>query len=313
MNHPTPRRSRDRLLGILAVLVTAAIWGTLGTAATFAPEVGPLSIGAASLGIGGLLQGLLGAKTIRQGLPHLRRHMGTILFGALMVAIHPLAFYAAVDMAGVAIGTVVAIASAPVLAGILEAVVDRHRLGAAWLLAAGIGILASALLAISNLGASATAPTHTVIGLALALVSGGTYAAYSWAAQRLMLDAVPRTAAMGSVFGLGGLMLLPVLLLTGAPLLASARAFCVAAYTALVPMFAAYVLFGYGLSKIRASTATVITLVEPAVAALLAIVVVGERLTPLAWTAVALFALVLGILTLAPSSPGPHDEATRAQ
>ena len=44
------------LLGIVAVLGAAALWGTTGTVATFAPEVGPLAIGAAALGIGGLLQ-----------------------------------------------------------------------------------------------------------------------------------------------------------------------------------------------------------------------------------------------------------------
>lgn len=47
------------LLGIFAVLGAAALWGTTGTAATFAPEVGPLAMGAAALGIGGLLQALV--------------------------------------------------------------------------------------------------------------------------------------------------------------------------------------------------------------------------------------------------------------
>lgn len=46
-------------LGTLAVLGSAALWGTTGTAATFAPEVGPLAMGAAALGIGGLLQALI--------------------------------------------------------------------------------------------------------------------------------------------------------------------------------------------------------------------------------------------------------------
>src|SRR5699024_735837 len=79
-------------------------------------------------------------------------------------------------------------------------------------------------------------------------------------AHRLMGRGVGRAAAMGSVFGLGGLTLLPVLALTGAPLLASPQAFAVGAYMALVPMFLGYVLFGLGLTRISASTATTLTL-----------------------------------------------------
>lgn len=47
---------RGSFTGILAVLSAAFLWGTTGTAATFAPSVGPLAMGAAALGIGGILQ-----------------------------------------------------------------------------------------------------------------------------------------------------------------------------------------------------------------------------------------------------------------
>ncbi|WP_222843820.1 hypothetical protein [Corynebacterium sp. CNJ-954] len=55
---------------------------------------------------------------------------------------------------------------------------------------------------------------------------------------------------MGSVFGVGGALLVPVLLATGAPLLDSATTLGVAAYISLVPMFLGYVLFGYGLTRL---------------------------------------------------------------
>ena len=35
-------------LGVILIAVTAVLWGTSGTAATFAPQVGPLAIGAAA-------------------------------------------------------------------------------------------------------------------------------------------------------------------------------------------------------------------------------------------------------------------------
>ena len=40
---------RQRLLAIGAVTLTSILWGTTGTAATFAPDAGPLAIGAAAL------------------------------------------------------------------------------------------------------------------------------------------------------------------------------------------------------------------------------------------------------------------------
>ena len=55
---------------------------------------------------------------------------------------------------------------------------------------------------------------------------------------------------------LGGLLLMPVLAVTGAPLLASWPNAAVGLYMALVPMFAGYVLFGRGLARILPSTAT---------------------------------------------------------
>lgn len=69
----------------------------------------------------------------------------------------------------------------------------------------------------------------TTAGVGLGMVAGATCALCSWSAHRLMGRGIGRAAAMGSVFGLGGLALLPVLALTGAPLLATPQAFAVGA------------------------------------------------------------------------------------
>src|SRR5699024_2759328 len=46
---------RTRLLAIGAITITSVLWGTTGTAATLIPDASPLAIGAAALGVGGLL------------------------------------------------------------------------------------------------------------------------------------------------------------------------------------------------------------------------------------------------------------------
>src|SRR5699024_11311906 len=107
-------------LGTIAVLGSAALWGTTGTAATFAPEVGPLALGATALVIGRLLQALIALPALSRARAALRANIGTIITGAIGVFIYPLAFYSSMHLAGVAIGTVVSLGSAPIASGLLE-------------------------------------------------------------------------------------------------------------------------------------------------------------------------------------------------
>jgi len=63
-------------------------------------------------------------------------------------------------------------------------------------------------------------------------------------------------------------------------------------------MLAGYLLFGWGLARVPASTATTLTLLEPAVAAVLAVLVVGERLPAAGWAGVGLVVACLAVLTV---------------
>ena len=56
--------------GVVAILFAAVVWGTTGTAATFAPDVSAAAIGAAAMGVGGIAQALVAARGIaRSELP----------------------------------------------------------------------------------------------------------------------------------------------------------------------------------------------------------------------------------------------------
>lgn len=301
--------SQGRFAGLVAITATSLLWGTTGTAATFAPGVGPLAIGAAALGIGGLLQAAISVPALRAARPRLRQHRAVVIAGAAAVAVYPLAFYSSMNTAGVAVGSVVSLASAPLASGVLERFVDGRALSRWWMFAASLGILGSALLCASKLDGTTGSGASTVLGIGLGLVAGSTYAIYSWACHCLMNSGISRAASMGAVFGSGGLLLMPVLIATGAPLLATPQAFTVGAYMALVPMFLGYLLFGYGLTKVPVSTATTVTLTEPAIAILLAVLIIGERLGTLGWTGLAVIAVVLVILAFAPTNADHHPPA----
>ncbi|WP_458780758.1 DMT family transporter [Arthrobacter sp. D3-16] len=300
--------------GAVFVLAASVLWGTTGTAATFAPAVSPLAIGAVAMGVGGLLQALYAAHPISAQWRRLAEQWPLVSLGAFAVAVYPLAFYTSMHLAGVAVGTVVSIGSAPVAAALIERLVDQKPLTLRWIIGALIAVGGAVLLSFAGHrpgdggagpaaeswanASGASASWASAAGIALGLVAGATYALYSWAAHRLIGGGVSSRAAMGTVFGVGGVLLMPVLHVTGRPLVESWTNFTVGAYMALVPMFAGYVLFGWGLARVRASTATGLSLVETVVAAALAVLVVGERLPAAGWLGAA--TVLAGLFFLLP-------------
>lgn len=289
--------SGQRLGGITGVLVAAILWGTTGTAATFAPELSPLAIGAVAMGVGGLLQGLIAAGTLLRQRRLIAGQWQYLLSGAIAVAVYPLAFYASMRYTGVTTGTVISIGSAPLLSALIEYRFDGVRLTKQWFYGATLGVTGMILLCLAQSSGEAAGNEHALSGIALGLLAGFTYAFYSWSARRLMQAGVASRAAMGATFGAGGILLMPVLVMTGAPLLAGWNNAAVGIYMALIPMFVGYLCYGYGLSRIPASMATTITLLEPVIAALLAVLLVGERLPFAGWAGVGLIVICLGIIT----------------
>ncbi|MFD0921806.1 DMT family transporter [Saccharopolyspora rosea] len=281
--------------GPLPVLLAAALWGTTGTAATFAPRAaGALSIGAATMGLGGLLLFALAGRSAWRVLR--TAPVGMFACGAASVVVYPLSFYSSMSAAGVAVGTVVTLGSAPVFAALAERVLDGVPLDRRWAVAAAVSILGGFLLVTGQ--KPVDGGNGAVVGALLGLLAGAAYVGYSWVAGRLMRDGHGSRAVMGAVFGAGALGLLPVLLVTGGPLLGSPSGLVVAGYLAVVPMGLAYVLFGTGLRRTPASVATTLSLLEPVVAALLSVLVVGERLGPQAWCGVALVGAGLVLVAL---------------
>ena len=176
---------------------------------------------------------------------------------------------------------------------------ERSLLTLRWTVGALSGVAGMVLICLAEGSShSAVGGSSVPLGVALGLLGGFTYALYSWTARAMMVRGVRSSVVMGATFGLGGMFLMPVLIVTGGPLLASWGNAAVGLYMAFVPMFLGYICFGYGLSRVRASTATTLTLIEPVVAAVLAVVIVGERLPALGWIGVGLVVVCLLVLTI---------------
>lgn len=293
--------------GGLAVLLASLLWATTGTAAAMAPEVGALTIGAASMGIGGLLQYAVAARLVRRHRRALTAQTRLLLLSAVAVAVFPLAFYSSMRYAGVAVGTVVTIGSAPPAAALIERVMDGTPLDRRWALGTVLGLGGVLALSVARSGEGGAGPgadAGPIVGIGLGLLAGSSYALYSWGVGRIIRTGVPGRAAMGATFGIGGLVLLPVLAAGAHTIFASSGNLAVVTYLALVPMFVGYLLFGHGLARVSASTATTISLAEPAGAAMIAVLVLHERLSALGWVGVFLLFVSL-VVTVSTPRPAP--------
>jgi drug/metabolite transporter, DME family len=288
-------RQNQVFRGSLAIIIASFLWGTTGTAASFTPNVSPLATGAFAMGIGGLLLVLTSLKTLIKDSAKLMGTYKLLLIGGLSVAIYPLAFYSSMRLSGVAIGTVLSIASAPFFTVLLECLISKKTISKRWVLSFAIGVTGIVLLAIGKLNNTdhdAQLLSH-YLGMLLGLVAGLTYALFSWAAKCMIDIGINSKSAMSSMFGLAACLLLPSLFLTGDNLFTTTGNSLVVIYMAIVPMFLGYVLFGYGLNYIEASQATLITLLEPAIATVMAVLIVGERFSFIGWVGIGLIMLCL--------------------
>ena len=97
------------------------------------------------------------------------------------------------------------------------------------------------------------------------------------------------------MFGFAAIFLLSSLFITGENLLTGTMNVSVTLYMAVIPMFVGYLLFGFGLRHLDANKVTLITLLEPVVATLLATAVVGERFLAIGWVGMM---LIVGCIVL---------------
>ncbi len=274
------------------MLAAAALWGTTGTAQALAPPgAQPAAVGAARLLVGGLA--LLAVAAVRRALFR-NRHwpIWPTLAAAGCMAGYQLCFFAGVARTGVAVGTMVAIGSAPVLAGALGFLIYGDRPVRKWFGATALAILGCSILAMAN-----SELNVETTGILLALGAGACYATYTVASKRL-LESQPPEAAIAVVFCLGAFMLTPVLFLSDLSWLNQPRGQVVILHLGLVATAAAYILFARGLKIIPAATAVTLSLAEPLTAGLLGVLLLGEVLATSAWIGIALLFGGLALLAI---------------
>ncbi|MGH3373703.1 MAG: DMT family transporter [Actinoallomurus sp.] len=283
-----------RFGGAADIVLAAALWGTTGTIRSFV-HASPVAVGAARLLVGGafLFAVALRSGGLRPLLAGGRRTWLVLFLGAVLASVYQVAFFSAVARTGVATGTVVTIGSGPVFAGLLSWLLRMGSPTRRWLVST-LGAVAGC----TALSAGGHAAGVEPVGIALALLSGFGYAAYATVASALITRGEDDRAVVGVLFGGAGVLLLPVLALYGPGWLLTERGAPAVLYLGLITTGIGYMLYGRGLRTTPVAVATTLTLSEPAVAAVLGLFVLGERLGPIALGGLALLVVSLLILAL---------------
>jgi DME family drug/metabolite transporter len=299
--------------GIALVSLAGIIWGTIGPGAQVLHDrsgLSPLMVTAyraiaaiAVLGVVVVLSRRVGA--LRAGVLGEWRRVGVV--GALTAAFQ-LLFFVAVVLVGVSVSTVVCLGFAPVLLLVVDSV--RARELPRPVPAATVVVAVAGLLLVTVAGGATDHAPHPALGVVAALASGAAYAVSAETAAPLSqrLDTLTVTAA---TIGVVAIVLVP----TGLVVTAVRRdafttsdpaSWALIAYLGVFTLAIAYALLFTGLRSAPSSTAVVATLLEPVTAVLIAVALLGERLS--ATGVVGALLIVAAIASLGRTSERPPPQ-----
>lgn len=283
------------VLPYIFVLLGAILWGTTGTAQTFLPDnAHPFIISAGRSATGGLF--LLIIMILLKKIKFRSWPWKQTLYAAICISLFQLLFFSSVRLTGVAIASVVAIGSAPVFSGLIEWIFLKMRPTKVWGISTGLAITGCMFLFITK-GEVSINP----IGVLYSLVAGLIFALYTMTSKSLLQkeDAI---SVVAMTFSLSALLLTPFYFILDVSWLRDAGNVGIIFYLGIATTSIAYVLYGWGLRKIPASSALTLSLAEPTTAALLGVVVVGEVLSTTSWVGIGLLLGSIVILTLGSKS-----------
>ena len=290
---PVPHNEPVRFA--LFVLVGAMLFGTTGTAQTFAPAgASSLSIGAARIGFGGLILFAIGCGSWwrrRRTLSRLTwRAALAVAVGAAVVSAYQSVFFAGTRANGVMVGTVLALGSSPLFTGVFEWLVLRRRVTPRWGVATGLAVAGLVALSWTTDVQDRIDPA----GVALSLAAGACYSVLTVATKWLLEHGWRPADAASAIMGVGAVVGFAMLSTTDVSWLAQPNGIGVLAWLAIATIVVAYLLMVMGMRGLSAASTTTLGLAESATATVLGVVILGELLTGL--RALGLAAVAAGVL-----------------
>lgn len=273
-------------VSMLFLTLAGLLWGTgglLGDLLGSVAGLSPLAVAASRLLVGGgLIVGFLVTAGKRR--PTGRAAWTRIAVTAILSAQFQACYFAAIAVTNVSLATLVTIGGTPVIVAVVERITRRRFLGRSGavtmiLALAGLGLLV-------GFPGGGLSPAAVLTGTGLSLASAAGFAAVTLIGG-LPVEGLDDLSVNGYGFLLGGVLLVPAAVVADGGLGVRAGLGMPGVLTAcglllalgLAPTAIAYVLYYRGLRTAPASTAALLSLLEPLTAAVLAAVFLRERLS----------------------------------
>lgn len=255
MHHRIAPSSRR---GLMYVTMAGVAWGTGGPTGALLFEYAGL--GSTAVSFWRLAAAALWLALARLVFPVRRTFIASptrYMLSGVGLAVCQIGYFAAIPRVGVGVATVIALGAGP----FFIALGARERITSSLLVA-----VAGLILLVSGEG------TASALGIVCALLSAAGYALTTLLNRN---EPDPITGACLG-FSAGAVLLLPLAIVDG--IVPTAAGWPLIAYFGLVPTALAYSLFYVSLRTLRASTAAVVALIEPVVAAGLGVLLFHEHL-----------------------------------
>jgi drug/metabolite transporter, DME family len=304
-----PSAGRRPGTGLLCLVMSGLLWGTGGLTGSLLSRISglsALSVAACRLTVGGVLIVVFLTLTGPRW-PAGRAAWTRIVMIGVLAALYQSCYFMAVSLTSVALATLVAIGTAPVIVlGVRR--VTGHRTGRLAAVAAGLALTGLGLL----VGLPSGFPETAVLASAgLALIAAAGFAAITLTGAR-PVPGLDDLTVTGFGFTVGGLALMALAAALGGLSFRpgpEAAGLLIALGTG--PTAVAYSLYFRGLRTAAASTGALLTLLEPLTGAILAAFILGQRLSAAGIAGAAILMAAVIITILGADRGGPRGGAER--
>ncbi len=284
--------------GFWLVTSAAILWGTIGLATQAIYNLDrttPLFINLARTTIAAPVLLIMGWRVVGRTLFDIpRRDLLIMILTGTFLALSQAAYFASLKHVGVTIATLLTICLSPLIVTFVSVLLKSEAPTRRVVIALICALAGGALLA--GMNPQGRAAHDFRLGILLSIVAAVLYAGMVIGGRFLAADYHPlQVTALG--FGAGTVVLLGLNLASGVVVIETARGWLLAAYLGLIPTALAYGLFQMGLRSVPATTASIVALLDPLVAALLAWALLGETMNGLGLIGAALLIASLWLLS----------------
>ncbi len=253
----------------LFIILSAVLWGTTGTSQAFlSNSFPPLVVATFRMIIGGSFLLLISFIDNNNKIKDLKNKK-SILISSICISIYQPFFFLGVSRLGVALGTILAISSAPIFTGIINKFL-KIKIRKQWITATIISIVGCIFIFYNK-----NQTQFDIIGSVSALLAGLSYALFVVNSKNAF-KYNSRLTTNGVIFFLGAILLSPILLVYKNSYQIEINDIITLLYLGIIATSLAYSLFALGIKKVSATKTVTYTLAEPLTAALLGILLLKE-------------------------------------